>query len=57
MIIGVGFTVVAIIIHSTKISISKWFNYLDISHVFLGMAVYVMIKGVLIEKKFNLKTT
>ncbi len=56
MIIGVGFTVVAIIIHSAKISISKWFNYLDISHVFLGIAVYIMIKGVLSEQKLNLKT-
>lgn len=56
MIIGVGFTVVAIIIHSTRISISKWFNYLDISHVFLGIAVCIMIKGVLSEQKLNLKT-
>jgi len=57
MITGVSFTVIAIIVHSTKISISKWFNYLDISHVFLGIAVSIMIKGVLSEKKLNLKTT
>lgn len=57
MIIGVSFTAVAIIIHVTKISISKWFNYMDIGHVFLGIAVLIMIKGVLFEKKRNLITT
>ena len=56
MIIGVSFTVVAIIIHSAKIGISKWFNHMDISHVFLGIAVCIMIKGVLFEQKLNLKT-
>ena len=56
MIIGVAFIVVAIIFHSTKISISKWFNYMDISHVFLAAAVCIMIKGVLLEQKLNLKT-
>jgi hypothetical protein len=56
MIIGVSFTVLAIIIHSAKIGISKWFNHMDISHVFLGIAVCIMIKGVLLEQKLNLKT-
>lgn len=56
MVIGVGLTAVAIVFHTTKISISKWFNYMDISHVFLGLAVYIMIKGVLFEQKLNLKT-
>lgn len=53
MIYGVGLAIAAIIFHTTKISISKWFNYLDISHVFLGLSLYVMIKGVLFEQKNN----
>ncbi len=53
MIYGVGLAIVAIIAHTTRISISKWFNYLDISHVFLGLSLYVMISGVLFEQKNN----
>jgi len=56
MIIGVCFVCIAITVHISKISISKWFNYLDISHVFLGVAVYIMISGVLTGKN-NLKIT
>ena len=57
MIYGVGLAILAIVAHTTKISISKWFNYIDISHVFLGVSLYVMIKGVLFEQKNNLTTT
>ncbi len=57
MVYGVGLAILAIISHSAKISISKWFNYIDISHVFLGLSIYVMIKGVLFEQKNNLITT
>lgn len=53
MIYGVGLAVVAIICHTCKIAISKWFNHLDVSHVFLGLSLYVMIKGVLYEQKNN----
>jgi len=53
MIYGVGLAVAAIICHTARISISKWFNHLDVSHVFLGLSLYVMIKGVLFEQKNN----
>jgi hypothetical protein len=53
MIYGVGLAVCAIIVHTCRIAISKWFNHLDISHVFLGLSLYVMIKGVLYEQKNN----
>ena len=51
MLYGVGLAIGAIICHAGKIAISKWFNHLDLSHVFLGLSLYVMIKGVLIEQK------
>jgi hypothetical protein len=51
---GVGFCVIAVMFHLTKISISRWFNYLDLSHVFMGLSMYIMVKGVLIEQKNNL---
>lgn len=54
MVIGVGIAVIAIIFHTTKISISNWFNYMDISHVFMATSLYVMIKGVRVEQKNNL---
>ncbi len=53
MIYGVALAVCAIIVHTGKIAISKWFNHLDLSHVFLGLSLYVMIKGVLYEQKNN----
>jgi len=46
MIWGVALAVVAVICHITKIAFSKWFNHLDISHVFLALSLYVMYKGV-----------
>lgn len=57
MIYGVGLAVLAIIVHTCKIAISNWFNHLDVSHVFLGLSLYVMIKGVLYEQKNNPITT
>ncbi|MBP7810530.1 MAG: hypothetical protein KA163_14655 [Bacteroidia bacterium] len=53
MVYGVGLAVLAIVAHTCKIAISKWFNHLDVSHVFLGLSIYVMIKGVLYEQKNN----
>ena len=55
MVIGVGLTTVAIIFHITKISVSRWYNYMDISHTFMAVAVFIMIKGVLVEQKLNLE--
>lgn len=57
MIYGVALAVGAIIVHTAKIAISKWFNHLDLSHVFLGLSLYIMIKGVLYEQKNNPVTT
>jgi hypothetical protein len=57
MVLGVGIAVIAIIFHTVKISISNWFNYMDISHVFMAISLYVMVKGAMIEQKNNLITT
>lgn len=46
MIIGVGICVIAVMCHVLKLAISKWFNHIDLSHVFMIISVYVMYKGV-----------
>jgi len=51
MMLGVGFCVVAVICHLAKLAISKWFNHLDLSHVFMGIAMYVMYMGVRKEQQ------
>lgn len=56
MVLGVGIAVIAILFHTTKISISNWFNYMDISHVFMAVSLYVMVKGVGIEQRNNVTT-
>jgi len=38
-----------------RISFSKWFNYIDISHVFLAIAAYVFYLGALRLEKRNAK--
>jgi hypothetical protein len=43
---GVGLCIVAVTCHLTKLAISPWFNHLDLSHVFMAMALYTMYKGV-----------
>ena len=57
MIYSVALATVAAVFHTTKISISKWFNYMDISHMFLALSLFVIIKGVLFEQKNNPVTT
>ena len=57
MIYSVGLAAVAAIFHTTKISISKWFNYMDISHMFLALSLFIIIKGLLFEQKNNPVTT
>lgn len=57
MVLGVGIAVISILFHTTKISISNWFNYMDISHVFMAISLYVMVKGALAEQKNNFSTT
>lgn len=40
------FAFVAAIIHLTKFSMHKWFNYLDISHIFMAISSYILYLGV-----------
>jgi uncharacterized protein DUF6962 len=49
---GVGLCVVAVTCHVGKLAISPWFNHLDLSHVFMAMALYTMYKGVQKERSF-----
>lgn len=42
---GVAITGVASIVFMNKFSIHTWFNYLDLSHVLLAIAAYVMYLG------------
>ena len=46
MMIGVAIAVLAVLCHVFKLAISVWFNHLDLSHVIIAIAVYVMYKGV-----------
>ena len=50
---GIANCVIAVLFNLTKFSISKWFNYLDLSHIFMGLSLYFMIKGVLTEQRNN----
>lgn len=43
---SVFFAFMAAITHLSKFSIHKWFNYLDLSHVFMVLSSYVLYKGV-----------
>jgi hypothetical protein len=51
---SVFFAVFAAISHLTKYTIHKWFNYLDLSHVFMSISSFVLYKGV--EKMGDRKT-
>lgn len=47
MIMGVGVASMAALIYMNQISISPWFNYIDISHVLMAIAVYIFYRGAL----------
>jgi uncharacterized membrane protein len=51
MMVGVGIAVLAVLCHVFKLAISVWFNHLDLSHVIIAIAVYVMYKGVYLQQK------
>ena len=51
MMIGVGIAVLAVLCHVFKLAISVWFNHLDLSHVIIAIAVYVMYKGVYLQQQ------
>jgi hypothetical protein len=46
MLIGVGIAVLAVLVHIFKLAISVWFNHLDLSHIIMCIAMYVMYRGV-----------
>lgn len=47
ILVGLIINGIAAYLHSNKISISKWFNHNDISHVILILGFYFMAKGAL----------
>lgn len=51
MIFGVGFLLIASLTHLFKLGFSKWFNHLDVSHVFMTLSMYTMYYGVKNFKK------
>lgn len=57
MILGVSIAVLAIVCHIFKLAISVWFNHMDLSHVIIAIALYVMHLGIYKEiKENNIKT-
>lgn len=53
MVIGVALATAAVICHVAQLAMSKWFNHLDMSHIFMALALYVMYRGVAAEQKLN----
>ncbi len=51
MLIGVGIAVLAVLVHIFKLAISVWFNHLDLSHIIMCVAMYVMYRGVKYNKE------
>lgn len=45
ILIGVAIACVAALVFMNKISIDKWFNYIDISHTLMAVAAYVFYRG------------
>jgi hypothetical protein len=43
---GISVAFVTAIVHSQKISLHRWFNYKDISHVLIMISFYLMFTGV-----------
>ena len=46
IIYGVGVSALAAIVHISKFSIHTWFNYFDLSHVFMMLSALVFYKGI-----------
>lgn len=46
MMIGVGIAVLAVLCHIFKLAFSVWFNHMDLSHMIIAVAVFVMYKGI-----------
>jgi len=43
---GVGFSACAAIIHITKFSLHTWFNYFDLSHIFMTVSAFIFYRSV-----------
>jgi hypothetical protein len=46
ILIGVGVTVLAVLVHVFKLVISVWFNHLDLSHIIMCGSIYCFYRGV-----------
>lgn len=45
VVLGMSCSFIPVFIHSFKISLSKWFNFNDISHVFMMLSLYLIFLG------------
>jgi hypothetical protein len=43
---GVGVSACAAVVHLTKFSLHTWFNYFDLSHMFMTLSAFVFYKGI-----------
>ncbi|MCW3078434.1 MAG: hypothetical protein JWO32_3043 [Bacteroidetes bacterium] len=50
---GIVISFLSIVVHSLKLSLSEWFNYKDISHVFMLICLICMLQGVTKILKVN----
>lgn len=50
MLIGIGVTILAVLIHVFKLAISVWFNHLDLSHIVMCGSIYCFYRGVKLNK-------
>lgn len=53
MIYGITLTILAVIVHVAKLVISNWFNHMDLGHILMAVALYVMYKGLQSEQKLK----
>ncbi|HNA57720.1 MAG TPA: hypothetical protein PK511_03440 [Chitinophagales bacterium] len=44
--VGMGLSILTVVIHSMQLSISKWFNYKDISHVIMLVSLICIYNGI-----------
>lgn len=51
---GVGLSIVAVSCHLLKLAISPWFNHLDLSHVFMALALLTMYSGLKKEQQIQI---
>ncbi|MDP2386334.1 MAG: hypothetical protein Q8M29_08175 [Bacteroidota bacterium] len=49
---GFTFSILALVVHGAKLSLSDWFNFKDISHVIMNITLCIIYAGVLLELRF-----